>query len=85
MRIRLLLRPPTALSMEMPLSLRMTMMLALVMPTLLRASKAWPPVSEPSPMTAMCLRVSLPCMREATAMPRAAEMEVELWPVPKAS
>ena len=36
-------------------------------------------------MTAMWLRVVSPSISLAVAMPRAALMEVELWPVPKAS
>ena len=77
--------PPTALSMEMPLSLRITKTLAPASPAWLRASKAMPPVIEPSPITAMWLRLSLPCRCAATAIPNAAEMEVEECPVPKES
>ena len=44
-----------------------------------------PAVMAPSPITAMCWRSFSPFRREATAMPRAAEIEVEEWPTPKAS
>ena len=43
-----------------------------------------PALIEPSPMTAMTLRFS-PFTLLATAIPRAAEILVEEWAVPKAS
>ncbi|CAM5199096.1 hypothetical protein CDEN61S_01009 [Castellaniella denitrificans] len=55
-----------------------------VTPALFRASKAMPAVMAPSPITAMCWR-STPALRDATAMPSAAEIEVEECAVPKAS
>ena len=57
---KLRLSPPTDLSIEMPLSLSTTSMLDFVTATLFKASKASPPVIEPSPMTAMCCRWVLP-------------------------
>ena len=43
-----------------------------------------PPVREPSPMTTMTL-LSSPFSSLATLMPSPAEMEVEAWPVSRAS
>ena len=59
----------------MSLSLRMTSMFAATSGAWFNASNAMPAVSAPSPITAMDLR-SLPCRREAIAMPRAALIEV---------
>ena len=70
--------------MLMSLSLRMTSRLASVTPALFSASKAMPAVMAPSPMTAMARRSSPFCLA-ARAMPRAAEMLVEEWAVPKVS
>src|SRR3546814_7238565 len=56
-----------------------------VTPALFSASKAMPAVMEPSPITAMCCRWSRPALREATAMPSTAEMDVDECAVPKAS
>ena len=39
----------------------------------------------PSPITAMCWRCVSPLYWLATAMPKAAEIEVEEWPTPKVS
>ncbi|KAG1252318.1 hypothetical protein G6F65_017972 [Rhizopus arrhizus] len=47
-----------------------------VTPALFMASNAMPADMAPSPMTAMCWRCT-PALREATAMPSAAEMDVE--------
>ena len=71
-------------SMEMWLSLRMTRMSVFMAPALLRPSKAMPPVMAPSPMTATIFS-SLPESFAATAMPRAAEMDVDECPTPKES
>ena len=46
-------------------------------PALLRASKAIPPVIEPSPITATLCRPGSPLIFAAIAMPKAAEIEVE--------
>src|SRR5690606_270062 len=56
-----------------------------VTPALLRASKAMPAVMAPSPMTAMCWRWSSPALRDATAMPSTAEIDVDECAVPNAS
>src|SRR3546814_6931121 len=56
----------------------------LVTPALLRASKAMPAVMAPSPITAMCWR-SIPRLRDATAIPSTAEIDVDECAVPKAS
>ena len=53
-------------------------------PALLRASKAMPADIAPSPITATHLRPS-PLRLAATAMPSAAEIEVEECAVPKVS
>ncbi len=55
-----------------------------VTPTLFMASKAMPALIAPSPMMATVLRLS-PLLLAASAMPSAAEIEVELWAVPKVS
>ena len=75
---------PTFSEIDMSLSFRTTITLAPDCFTLLSASKAIPPVMAPSPITAIA-RLSRPSWRAATAMPSAAEMEVEEWAVPKAS
>ena len=71
--------------MAMLLSLRMTNMSGLATAMLLRASKASPPVSAPSPMTATTWCLSPPMRRAASDMPSAAEMELEAWPQAKVS
>ena len=48
--------------------------------TLLMPSKASPPLIAPSPMTATTWRSSCPVFFAATAMPSAAEMELEACP-----
>ena len=53
-------------------------------PALLRASKACPPVIAPSPITATTLS-PVPFRSFATAIPRAAEIEVDECPTPNAS
>ena len=75
---------PTFLEIDILLSLRITMKFLLKRPALLTASKASPPVKEPSPMTAMVWLLS-PLSSLALAMPNAAEMDVLLWPVLKSS
>ena len=55
------------------------------MPALFKPSKANPPVMAPSPMMATDWRSSSPFILAATAMPKAAEIDVEECPVPKAS
>ncbi len=75
---------PTFSEIDMSLSLRITIRLAPECFTLFRASKAMPPVIAPSPMMATA-RPGLPRWRSATAIPSAAEIEVEEWAVPKAS
>ncbi|MCY1304759.1 hypothetical protein D9M70_545280 [compost metagenome] len=69
----------------MSLSFRITSRLMLgVTPALFMASNAMPADMAPSPMMAMCWRCT-PALRDATAMPSAAEMEVDECAVPKAS
>jgi hypothetical protein len=83
-RLRKLESAPTLGEIDISLSLRMTMRFLLRWPAWLSASKAMPPVMEPSPITAMTrLLHFLRCF--AMAMPRPAEIEVELWPVSKVS
>ena len=85
MSSRYWLMPPVTLSMAMLLSLRMTSISGLAEAMLLSASKAMPPVSAPSPMTATMLRSVSPLRWEAMAMPSAADMDVEECPTPNAS
>ena len=77
--------PPTLGSMAMLLSFKITKRLELYTPALFNASKAMPPVIEPSPIMAMFWRSSSPFSLEAIAIPNAAEMEVEECPVPNES
>ena len=77
--------PPVTLSMAMLLSLSTTSMSGFDEAMLLSASKAMPPVSDPSPMTATTLRSVSPRSCEAMAMPSAADTEVDECPTPKAS
>ena len=51
-------------------------------PRLFNASKAIPPVNEPSPIIAICLWDLLSSLA-ASAIPRIAEIDVEECPVPK--
>ena len=74
----------------MSLSLRMTSRsTSRITPALLSASKAMPALIAPSPITATWRRRSgpwfSPRLREATAMPSAAAIEVDEWAVPKVS
>ncbi len=80
-----LVMPPILGSIAILLSFRMTSRLESYTPALFSASKAMPPVIEPSPMTAMLCRSSSPFSLAAIDMPRAAEMEVEECPVPNES
>ena len=70
--------------MDILLSLSTTISGSSLCPASLRASKAIPPVSAPSPITATT-RPGVPFMRMARSMPSAAEMEVLEWPVLKVS
>jgi len=70
-------KPPTLGSIAILLSFRMTNRLESYTPALLRASKAIPPVIEPSPITATLCRPVSPLIFAAIAMPKAAEIEVE--------
>ena len=69
----------------MALSLSTISRLARVLPAWFKASKAMPEAIEASPITAMCWVWESPRNWSARAMPRAAEIEVELCPVPKVS
>ena len=53
--------------------------------TLFSPSNANPPLMEPSPMTATIWRSVSPLLAEATAMPKAAEMELDACPQVKVS
>ena len=84
-RARIRVSEPTGGEIDISLSLRITSRRTSgVSPALLSASKAMPADIAPSPMTAI-LALSLPSLRAATAMPSAAEMEVDEWAVPKVS
>ncbi len=78
------MRAPTGSEMDISLSLSTTTTLVPECFTLFSASKAMPAVIAPSPITAMARRFS-PRARAATAMPMAAEIEVDEWAVPNAS
>ena len=80
----MLFRAPTGGEIDISLSLRMTSMSASATPALFIASNAMPADIAPSPMMAIALRASPLCLA-ASAMPRAAEIEVEEWPTPKVS
>ena len=77
-------RAPTFFEMDISLSLSTTTRSFLRWPAWFNPSKARPAVREPSPMTENTLKSS-PCRSRAAAMPRAADMEVDEWPTPKAS
>jgi negative regulator of replication initiation len=79
-----LLRAPTFSEIDMSLSFRTTITFAPDCLTLLSASKAMPAVIAPSPMTAIA-RWSRPSDLAATAMPSAAEIDVDECAVPKVS
>jgi len=77
---------PTLGDMDISLSLSITINLSgLKCPALFRASKAMPAVMAPSPITATTYLSWSPIRSRAFLKPRAADMEVELWPAPKAS
>ena len=76
--------PPTERSIDMLLSLRMMSRSLGLCDTLFSPSKASPPLMAPSPMTATTLR-PLPWALAATAMPSAADTELEAWPQAKVS
>jgi hypothetical protein len=69
----------------MPLSLRITSILAFAVPAWFNPSNATPPVIEPSPITAIWLRSAFWDNAAAVAMPNMEEMEMEECPPPKAS
>ena len=68
----------------MSLSFRITSTLASSAPAWFSASKAWPAVIAPSPMTATTRRFS-PLLLAASAMPMAALIDVLECPTPKVS
>ena len=73
--------PPTALSIDMSLSLRMMSKSLSVEETLFKPSNASPPLIAPSPMMATTLGVECWVLDDEifdpTAMPNAAEIEFE--------
>ncbi len=80
--------------MDMSLSLRMTIRRECRAPALFMASYAMPADIEPSPITAIMLRrfgvwplafAAAASRSRPTAMPRAAEIEVEEWAAPNGS
>ena len=78
------MRAPTGSEIDISLSLRITSRSAPAVPALLRPSNAIPALIAPSPMTATTLRFS-PWRLAATAMPSAAEIDVDECAVPKVS
>ena len=77
-------RAPTFWEMDHSLSFRITMRSRFWCPAWFNPSSASPDERDPSPMTAMTLWLSFR-MSRATAIPRAADIEVPECPVPKAS
>ncbi|MNX61519.1 hypothetical protein D3C86_924530 [compost metagenome] len=76
---------PTLGSMDIQLSFKITNRLDLEIPAWFNASNDIPPVKAPSPITAICCLSFSPFIWEATAIPKAAEIDVEECPTPKAS
>ena len=75
--------PPTERSIDMLLSFRMMSRSLGDDDTLFNPSKASPPLMAPSPITATTLGgvcCCLPATSAATAIPKAAEMELLAWP-----
>ena len=68
---------PTFSEMDISLSFKIITKFLFNEATLFKASNASPPVSAPSPITATTL-LSFPFKLLATAIPRAAEIDVEL-------
>ena len=77
--------PPTLRSIAMSLSFRIMSRLFDVADALFSPSKASPPLMEPSPMMATTWRLASPFLAAATAIPRAAEIELEACPHVKVS
>ena len=77
--------PPTLRSIAMSLSLRIISRLLLVDEALFNPSKASPPLMLPSPITATTWRSFSPFLAAATAIPKAAEIELEACPQAKVS
>ena len=77
--------PPTLRSIAMSLSLRIINRLLLVDEALFNPSKASPPLMLPSPITATTWRSFSPFLAAATAIPKAAEIELEACPQAKVS
>ncbi len=75
---------PTGGEIDISLSFRITSRFASIAPALFSASNAMPADIAPSPITAMQRRFS-PFALAATAMPSAAEIEVEECAVPNVS
>ncbi len=85
MSVRYAFKAPTLGSMAMQLSFNTISRLVSAVPAWFMPSKASPAVMAPSPMTAIWCRSRLPCSTEDAAMPKAAEIDVDEWPTPKAS
>ena len=68
---------PTFGSIDMQLSFKITSIFACSPPAWFKPSKAKPAVMAPSPITAMCCMSSFLRSLFATAIPKAAEIEVD--------
>ena len=79
-----MLKAPTAGAIDISLSFKIINRLVFKAPALLIASYAIPALIAPSPMTAITL-LDLPSLSLATAIPRAAEIDVDECPAPKGS
>lgn len=73
------------MSIDMQLSFSITSRLEFSMPAWFNASKAKPAVMAPSPITATCCLSFSPFNCDATAMPNAADIDVDECPTPKVS
>ena len=85
LRARYLGSAPTLGEMDISLSFKITSKsTSCISPAQFKASKACPAVIAPSPITAT-LRLARPASLSATAMPKAAPMDVDECPTPKSS
>ena len=85
MSVKYSFKAPTAGSIDIQLSFKITNKFEFSAPAWFKASKAIPAVIDPSPITAICCLFFSPLTLEAIAIPSAAEIEVDECPTPKVS
>ena len=86
MSVKYSFRAPTFGSIDIQLSFKITnKLVSFSKPALFNPSNAKPAVIAPSPITAMCCVLRFPFKRFATAIPNAADIDVEECPTPKVS